>query len=65
MTEEQMDNTNRRFDPNVAADLWRKKQQEKDERTFMDPEKLADEVSDRLVKIMEKEIKKQQTEKAG
>jgi len=31
----------------------------------MDPVKLADEVSDRLVKIMEEEIKKQQTKKAG
>ncbi len=65
MTEEQMDNAKRRFDPNVAADLWRKRQQEKSETKTMDPEKLADEVSDRLIKIIEKEIKKKQSEKAG
>lgn len=65
MTEKSMNNTNRRFDPSVAEELWRKKQQEQDKRTFMDPEKLADKVSDRLVKIMEEEIKKQQTKQAG
>lgn len=65
MNEEPKNNTNRRFDPSVAEELWRKKQQEQDKRTFMDPEELADKVSDQLVKIMEEEIKKQQTKKAG
>ena len=65
MTEEPMNNTKRRFDPSVAEELWRKKQQEQDKQTFMDPEKLADKVSDRLVKVMEEEIKKQKTKKAG
>lgn len=65
MTEEPMSDIKRQFDPNVAADLWRKKQHEKDEPKTMDPEKLAEEVSDRLVKIMEEEIKKQKTKKTG
>jgi Asp-tRNA(Asn)/Glu-tRNA(Gln) amidotransferase B subunit len=65
MTNERMDSTKRRFNPDAVAEFWKKKQQKEDKRIFMDPEKLADEVSDRLVKIMEKEIKKKQTKKAG
>jgi len=65
MTKERMDSTKRRFNPEAVAEFWKKKQQKEDKRIFMDPEKLADEVSDRLVKIMEKEIKKQQTKKTG
>jgi len=65
MNKERMDSTKRRFNPDAAAEFWRKKQQQENKQIFMDPEKLADEVSDRLVKIMEKEIKKQQAKKAG
>jgi len=65
MTEQPTDTTSHRFDPHIAADLWRKKQQEQQERKTMDPEKLAEEVSDRLIKIIEKEIKRQQPKKTG
>ncbi|SMO66042.1 MULTISPECIES: hypothetical protein [Balneolaceae] len=65
MTEQPTDNTSRRFDPHVAADLWRKKEQEQEERKVMNPEKLAEEVSDRLIRIIEKEMKRQQPKKTG
>ena len=65
MTEQPTDNTSRRFDPHAAADLWRKKEQEQEERKVMNPEKLAEEVSDRLIKIIEKEMKRQKRKKAG
>jgi len=65
MTNDRMDSTKRGFNPEAVSEYWKKKQQKEDKRIFMDPEKLADEVSDRLVRIMEEEIKKQQTKKAG
>lgn len=65
MTEQPTDNTSRRFDPHVAADLWRKKEQEQEERKTMNPEKLAEEVSERLIKILEKEMNRKKPKKTG
>jgi len=65
MTEQPTDNASRSFDPHVAADLWQKKKQEQEERKTMNPEKLAEEVSDRLIRIIEKEMKRKQPKKTG
>lgn len=53
------------FDPDVLEKLYKKWRKEKYERKPMDPEALAEEVSDRLIRILEEELERRLAQKTG